>query len=177
MTLKAAHICGRDNVLADQLSRQKVLATEWSLKKEIVQNIFAIWVHPLIDLFASERNHQTEVFCTWFPSHRAFATDALSITWENMFAYAYPPICLIPNVLKHMSQFQCEIILIASRWQRRHWYTELLVHGTASISHCITNTITKDSRSVGTTILQNLSLEPSNFSTSGMETVDRLLKK
>ena len=126
MILKAVHICGRDNVLADQLSRQKVLATEWSLKKEKVQNIFVIWGHPLMDLFASERNHQTEVFCTWFPSHRAFATDALSITWENMFAYAYPPICLIPKVLKHMSQFQCEIILIAPRWPRKHWYSELL---------------------------------------------------
>ena len=54
--------------------------------------------------------------------------------------------------------------------------TQTPVHGTASISHCITNTNTTVSRSVGSTILQNVSPESSNFSTSGMETVDRLFK-
>ena len=126
MSLKAVHVAGKDNVLADQLSRHKVLTTEWSLKTEIVQNIFMTWGHPLMDLFASESNHQTEIFCTWIPSSRAFATDALSISWENMFAYAYPPICLIPKVLNHMLQHHCEIILIAPQWPRRHWYTQLL---------------------------------------------------
>ena len=150
------------------MSHQKVLATEWSLKKEIVQNIFAIWGHPLMDLFASERNHQSELFCTWFPSHRAFATDALSITWENMFAYAYPPICLIPKVLKHMSQFQCEIILIAPRWPCRHWYTELLQFLIASPIQ-----LSQIPDLLAQPFSKNLSPEPSKLSSSGMETVNR----
>ncbi|CAC5395599.1 unnamed protein product [Mytilus coruscus] len=37
-----------------------------------------------------------------------------------------PPICLIPRILQYMRQFHCQIILIASQWPRRHWYTEIL---------------------------------------------------
>ena len=51
--------------------------------------------------------------------------DALSIAWENMEAYAFPPICLVPKVLQHMKKFRCQIILIAPQWPRRN-YTDLL---------------------------------------------------
>ena len=43
-----------------------------------------------------------------------------------MEAYAFPPICLVSKVLEHMSQYQCQILLIAPQWPRRHWYTSLL---------------------------------------------------
>jgi len=79
-----------------------------------------------MDLFASEQNHQTPVFCTWFPSNKAYAVDAMSISWENMFAYAHPPLCLIQKVLSHIRQYDCQIILIAPFWQRRHWFPDLL---------------------------------------------------
>ena len=69
---------------------------------------------------------QTQIVCSWIPHREALALDALTILWENMFAYAYPPICLIPKVLKHMEQFRCQLILIAPKWPRRHWYTDLL---------------------------------------------------
>ena len=87
---------------------------------------FYLWGHPLIDLFASILNRQAQIFCSWIPHPQALALDALTISWEGMFAYAYPPICLIPKVLQHMSQFHCQIILIAPKWPRRHWYTDLL---------------------------------------------------
>jgi hypothetical protein len=38
--LQAAHIAGKMNILADQLSRTKILTTEWSLNREIVQTLF-----------------------------------------------------------------------------------------------------------------------------------------
>ena len=124
--LKAAHILGVQNELADRLSRKRVMVTEWSLHKSVVHQIFQTWGFPLIDLFASAENRQTQIFCSWIPHPEALALDALSISWENMFGYAYPPICLIPKVLQHITQFQCQIILIAPRWPRRHWYTQLL---------------------------------------------------
>ena len=43
-----------------------------------------------------------------------------------MFAYAYPPLTIIPKVLQHMQKFQCEIILIAPFWPKQHWYPQLL---------------------------------------------------
>lgn len=124
--LKAAHIAGTSNILADHLSRRKILPTEWSLNNQVVNHLFTLWGEPMIDLFASDQNHKTMIFCSWFPSQRALAIDALSISWEGMIAYAFPPISLIPRVLEHMSQFNCQLILIVPLWPRRHWYTELL---------------------------------------------------
>jgi hypothetical protein len=126
IVLKAVHLPGIQNCLADQLSRHKVLNTEWTLCKRVVQSIFQIWGVPVMDLFASKKNTQTPIFCSWYPSNQAYAIDALSIGWENMFAYAFPPICLIPKVLSHIRQYNCQIILIAPLWQRRHWFPDLL---------------------------------------------------
>ena len=81
---------------------------------------------PMIDLFASEANRKMELFCSWIPSPKAWAIDALSVSWQNMDAYVFPPIALIPKVLQHMKKFRCQLILIAPQWPRRHWYTDLL---------------------------------------------------
>ena len=124
--LKAAHVAGKSNVLADILSRNKIKHTEWSLEKTIVQTIFQQLGAPLIDLFASIHNRQTPIYCTWFPHPQAYTVDALSIPWQNLYGYAFPPICLIPNILQHMCQYQCQLILIAPHWPRRHWYPDLL---------------------------------------------------
>ena len=43
-----------------------------------------------------------------------------------MFVYAFAPICLIHKVLQHMRLGQCQVILIAPQWPRRHWYPNLL---------------------------------------------------
>jgi len=59
IVLKSAHIMGKKNVLADQLSRVKVQPTEWSLDKSVVQQIFQVWGASLIDLFASWENRLT----------------------------------------------------------------------------------------------------------------------
>lgn len=125
--MRAAHIAGKMNVLADHLSRVTIRQTEWTLNRQVVQQVFSRLGYPLVDLFASVDNRQTEIFCTWFPNNRALALDALTISWENMFAYAFPPLCLIPKLLSHMQQFRnCRLILIAPMWPRRHWYTEVL---------------------------------------------------
>ena len=113
ITLKAAHVAGSRNILADNLSRVKILPTEWSMKDSVTERLFRIWGHTLVDLFASEMNRKTAVICTWNPCQLALATDALSIAWENMEAYAFPPICLIPKVIQHMKNFKCQMILIA----------------------------------------------------------------
>jgi hypothetical protein len=52
--------------------------------------------------------------------------QALAISLENLDASVYPPIYPIPKILQYIRQCHCQIILIAPRWPRRHWYTELL---------------------------------------------------
>ncbi|KAL5004784.1 hypothetical protein ScPMuIL_018240 [Solemya velum] len=128
ITLKAAHIIGRENILADCLSRTLVKNTEWSLSKTVVRKlpVFAVWGTPMMDLFATLENKQTHLFCSWTPQPQAYALDALSIAWQNMYAYAFPPIQLVPRVLSHMKQFHCTLILIAPNWPRQHWFPLLL---------------------------------------------------
>jgi hypothetical protein len=100
--------------------------TEWTLNKKIVLKLFTIWEVPHIDLFASAINHQTQMYCSWNLDHLAYGIDALTIPWNNMFAYAYPPICLIAKILQHMTKYNCQLILIAPHWPRRHWFPNLL---------------------------------------------------
>lgn len=126
ITIKAAHIIGSLNILADDLSRVKIRPTEWTLNNSVTLRLFQVLGTPMIDLFASEANHKVEMFCSWIPSPYAWAIDALSVPWQNMDAYAFPPISLIPKVLQHMKKFRCQLILIAPQWPRRHWYTDLL---------------------------------------------------
>ena len=126
MILKAAHIAGVQNFLADSLSRIQVKSTEWSLNVTVVETIFKHWGHPNIDMFATRQNRKTTVFCSWKTDHLAFAQDALSISWENLLIYAFPPLSLIHKVLHHMQNYQCQVILIAPLWPRQAWYPQLL---------------------------------------------------
>ena len=134
MFLKGAHIAGKINILPDQLSRIVIRPTEWTLNDSVLQKIFQIWEKPLIDLFASYHNKKMDIFCPWDQHPQALAVDAFSISWNQMFAYAFPPICLIPKVLRHMRLGHCQMILIAPQWPRRHWYPDLL-------KLCIANSI------------------------------------
>jgi ribonuclease HI len=124
--VRAAHVTGKLNVLADQLSRTVIKQTEWTLKQSILNAIFLKLGHPSIDLFASVHNHKLPVFCSWSQCPQAYAIDALTISWENIFAYAFPPIALIPRLLQHMTMYNCRILLIAPCWPRRPWYPQLL---------------------------------------------------
>jgi hypothetical protein len=126
ISLTAEHIPGVENCLADKLSRTFASPLEWRLNPSVVQKIFHQWGTPLIDLFASADNRQTQVFCSRFPEPQAYHVNALSLDWEGMFGYAFPPISLIPLVLERVVRFRCTIILIAPRWARRSWFPRLL---------------------------------------------------
>ncbi|CAJ0954475.1 unnamed protein product [Ranitomeya imitator] len=59
-----------------------------------------MWVRPSLDLFASKDNKKVQKFCSLNPADRPLAVDAFSIEWTSGLLYAFPPICLIPAVLK-----------------------------------------------------------------------------
>ena len=63
VTLKARHIPGRLNVVADKLSRLgQTIQTEWSLLPEVFQAICIRWHQPQIDLFATRFNNKLPQF-------------------------------------------------------------------------------------------------------------------
>ena len=62
VTLKARHIPGRLNVIADKLSRlNQTIQTEWSLLPDVFQSLCSKWHRPQIDLFATRFNHKLPV--------------------------------------------------------------------------------------------------------------------
>ena len=78
ITLKARHIPGCLNVMADLLSRSnQVQSTEWSLKwsfKQMCQK----WFTPHVDLFATHLNHKLPLYVSPVPDTNAWDIDALN---------------------------------------------------------------------------------------------------
>ena len=127
ITMRAIHIAGVTNILADDLSRGKVSGpTEWSLAPQVAQTIFEVMYHPSIDLFASHRNHQLPVYCSRGADPQAFAVDALSVDWEGMTAYAFPPISLLTRVVTKIGREDCNVILIAPFWPKHLWFRPMV---------------------------------------------------
>ena len=92
VTLKARHVPGCLNVMADLLSRSnQVQSTEWSLHPQVFKQICQKWFTPHVDLFATHLNHKLPLYVSPIPDPRAWDIDALNINWTNLTAYAYPP--------------------------------------------------------------------------------------
>ena len=125
--LRCAYIEGALNVRADKLSRRhQVTSTEWSLHPHVVEAMWSRWGTPQVDLFATRDNFKLPTFVSPMQDHLAWQTDALSISWCNLWAYAYPPTPLIPRVLRKVREEGAELILVAPWWPKRPWSVELL---------------------------------------------------
>ena len=80
ITLKARHIPGCLNVMADLLSRSnQVQSTEWSLHPQVFKQICQKWFTPHVDLFATHLNHKLPLYVSLVPDPKAWDIDALNI--------------------------------------------------------------------------------------------------
>ena len=87
ITLKARHIPGCLNVMADLLSRSnQVQSTEWSLHPQVFKQICQKWFTPNVDLFATHLNHKLPLYISPVPDPKAWDIDALNINWTSLTA-------------------------------------------------------------------------------------------
>ena len=101
ITLKARHIPGCLNVMADLLSRpNQVQSTEWSLHLQVFHQICQKWLMPHVDLFATHLNHKLPLYVSPVPDPNAWDIDALNMNWTGLTAYAYPPMALLHKVIQ-----------------------------------------------------------------------------
>ena len=127
ITLKARHIPGCLNVMADLLSRSnQVQSTEWSLHPQVFKQICQKWFTPHVDLFATHLNYKLPLYVSPIPDPRAWDIDALNINWTNLMAYAYPPTALLHKVIQKIRQCHCLIIVIAPGWPGMPWFWDLV---------------------------------------------------
>ena len=83
-------------MVADQLSRpHMILHTEWTLPFHVLERVWNVWEKPMLDLFATQFNHRLPIYVSPVPDPRAWAIDALSISWQGLHAYAYPPMPIL----------------------------------------------------------------------------------
>ena len=127
ITLKARHIPGCLNVMADLLSRtNQVQSTEWSLHPQVFKQICQKWFTPHVDLFATHLNHKLPLYVSPVPDPKAWDIDALNINWTGLTAYAYPPTALLHRVIQKIRQCHCLIIVIAPGWPGMPWFWDLV---------------------------------------------------
>ena len=123
ITLKARHIPGCLNVMADLLSwSNQVQSTEWSLHPQVFKQICQKWFTPHMDLFATHLNHKLPLYMSPIPDPKAWDIDGLNIDWTGLTAYAYPPMALLHRVIQKIRQCNCLITLIAPGWPGMPWF-------------------------------------------------------
>ena len=128
VTLRARHIPGRLNVIADKLSRLgQTIQTEWSFHPAVFQAVCSRWHQPQVDLFATRFNNKLPQFVSPVPDPQAWAVDALSLSWEDLDPYAFPPAAILGKVVEKLQDYPCNrIILIAPGWSNIPWFWDLV---------------------------------------------------
>ena len=118
---------GRNNVVADALSRpNQVLGSEWMLHQDVFNWLLQRW-SVTIDLFASSLSHRCSVYFAPVSDPMAASTDAMLQSWDSLQAYAFPPFAMIGQVLTKVRSSQgLGLTLIALLWPQRPWFPELL---------------------------------------------------
>ena len=126
--LRAHHIPGRLNVIADKLSRHhQVIQMEWSLHPDVFAQICHKWHLPKVDLFAMKYYCKLPQFVSPVPDPKAWALDVLSLSWEDLDLYAFPPVPLLTSVLtKVLSHQDKRMIIIAPGWPNMPWFWDLV---------------------------------------------------
>ena len=112
VTLRARHIPGQLNVIADKLTRLgQTIQTEWSLHPEVFQAVCSRWHQPQVDLFATRFNNKLPQFVSPVPDPQAWAVDAL----------------ILGKVVEKLQDYPCNrIILIAPGWPNMSWFWDLV---------------------------------------------------
>ena len=125
--LSAAHIPGKQNLIADFESRRNQRASEWRLDRaSLICALQKLNFKPDVDLFASRINHQFPQYVSYRPDPEAIAIDAFSLNWSNLKFYAFPPFSVIPTVLNKLMTEGAQGICVLPDWPTQPWYPRAL---------------------------------------------------
>lgn len=124
--LSAAHIPGKENVIADRESRNINLDTEWKLNSDLLkQALLKLDFEPNFDLFASRNNYQFKPYCSFRPDPECQAVDSFSIAWKEIKFYIFSPFCLISRVLQKIRTEEATGVIVVPHWKNQAWYPQL----------------------------------------------------
>ena len=95
----ASYIESKKNKVADKESRKIRDNLEWSLKAKYFENQSREFGEFTIDLFATRVNSKCRGYYSYNPEPEAAGSDVFLCNWNMENFYAFPPFCLIPQIL------------------------------------------------------------------------------
>ena len=125
ITLKARHIPGCLNVMANLLSRSnQIQSTECSLHLQVFKQICLKWFTPHVDLFATPLNHKVSLYVSPVPDQNAWDIDAHKLVRSHFLCL--PSLhALLHRVIQKIRQSSC-LIVIAPGWPGMPWFWDLV---------------------------------------------------
>ena len=119
--ISASHIPGILNVEADEESRKNDSKMEWKLNtNEFNYIVKQLQFKPCFDLFASRINSQLPRFAAYRPDPEAEVIDAFSISWKELYFYAFPPFNCVDRVLQKIVKDGATGIVVVPDWTNQH---------------------------------------------------------
>ena len=92
----------------------------------------------------------------------AVVTDALSISWDKIVSYAFPPTVLIPKVLEKVVQSRMVLVLVAPFWPAQPWSIDRSTTVNSSKQKTLTTTaigsLPQQARGVCTSFVEAISI-------------------
>ncbi len=129
-SLRAVHIPGKLNRVADALSRQLTFPGEWRLHPETIRLIWSRFGEAQVDLFASPESSHCQLYFSL--TEGPLSTDALAHSWPRALCEnAFPPVSLLAQTLCKLREDEEQVLLVAPHWPTRTWFPELISLATA----------------------------------------------
>ena len=121
--ISAAYVPGVENTAADEESRKTNIDTEWRLNSDLLaQALGFLDLTPEIDLFATRINSQYPRYMSFKPDPTSEAVDSFSVSWYHLAFYAFPPFCVIPNMLQKICRDKARGVVVVPDWPNQPWY-------------------------------------------------------
>jgi hypothetical protein len=126
--LSAAHIPGKHNSIADEMSRKFDSEKEWQLNPGLFQKLIEFFpkLESSVDMFATRANKQRDRFISWKPDPDALGIDAFMIKWRFDHVYCFPPFSMVGRTLRKFREEKAEEVIVAPLWERQFWFPTLL---------------------------------------------------
>lgn len=109
-------------MIADKESRRSDTDTEWSLSNHVFNKISKRFGPFALDLFVSLLNTKCELYISWIPDPGFISVDTFTLSWKEIYFYAFPPFILIPRVLRKIVDDGAEGILVIPWWPSQAWF-------------------------------------------------------